>query len=114
MSIESLKRKLPGYAKDLKLNLSSLSTEAALTEQQRDGTFLASAIASRNATVPAAILAETEGRMTPEALEAAMAAAANLAMHKVYYRFVQIAATQEYAKLAAWHRMDVNGTPGGE
>ena len=71
MSIESLKQKLPGYAKDLKLNLSSLSTEAALTQQQRDGAFLASAIASRNATVTAAILAETESRLTPEALEAA-------------------------------------------
>ncbi len=34
MSIETLKASLPEYAKDLKLNLSSLSAEASLTPQQ--------------------------------------------------------------------------------
>ena len=32
MSIETLKNRLPEYAKDLKLNLSSLASEAALTD----------------------------------------------------------------------------------
>ncbi len=114
MSIESLKQKLPSYAKDLKLNLSSLSTEAALTQQQRDGAFLASAIASRNATVTAAILAETEARLTPEALEAAKAAAAIMAMNNIYYRFVHLAANKEYGKLPARLRMNVIGKPGVE
>lgn len=114
MSIESLKQKLPGYAKDLKLNLSSLSTEAALTQQQRDGAFLASAIASRNATVTAAILAETEARLTPEALEAAKAAAAIMAMNNIYYRFVHLASNEEYGKLPARLRMNVIGKPGVE
>ena len=34
MSIEALKNSLPDYAKDLKLNLSSLANEPVLTEQQ--------------------------------------------------------------------------------
>lgn len=114
MSIESLKQKLPGYAKDLKLNLSSLSTEAALTQQQRDGAFLASAIASRNATVTAAILAETQVRLTPEALEAAKAAAAIMAMNNIYYRFVHLASNEEYGRLPARLRMNVIGKPGVE
>ena len=46
MSLEALKDALPEYAKDLKLNLSSLATEASLTEQQRAGTFIACALAA--------------------------------------------------------------------
>ena len=37
MSIESLKSQLPEYAKDLKLNLSSLAAETVLSEQQKAG-----------------------------------------------------------------------------
>ncbi len=44
MSLENLKTRLPDYAKDLKLNLSSLAAEPALNEQQRAGTFVASAL----------------------------------------------------------------------
>jgi hypothetical protein len=47
MSFDTLKARLPDYAKDLGLNLSSLAAEPALTEQQRAGTFVASARQSR-------------------------------------------------------------------
>ena len=57
MSIEALKERLPDYAKDLKLNLSSLAAEATLTEQQRAGTFIASALAARNAATTEAMIA---------------------------------------------------------
>ena len=58
MSLESLKSALPEYAKDLKLNLSSLAAETVLSEQQRAGTFIASAIASRHPATIAAVAAE--------------------------------------------------------
>ena len=58
MSIESLKDALPDYARDLKLNLSSLAQETLLTEQQRAGTFIACALASRERTTTNAILTE--------------------------------------------------------
>ena len=48
MSIETIKSAIPDYAKDLKLNISSLAFDETLTPQQLWGTFLASAIASRN------------------------------------------------------------------
>ena len=57
MSLESLKTALPDYARDLKLNLGSLAAEPGLTEQQRAGTFVAAAYASRNADVIRALLA---------------------------------------------------------
>ncbi|MEC8666092.1 MAG: alkyl hydroperoxide reductase, partial [Pseudomonadota bacterium] len=48
MSIDLIKDALPAYAKDIKLNLSTLSQEETLSEQQLWGTFLVSALASRN------------------------------------------------------------------
>ena len=47
MSIQTLKDRLPEYAKDLKLNLSSLAGESVLNDAQKAGTFIATAIASR-------------------------------------------------------------------
>jgi alkyl hydroperoxide reductase subunit D len=43
MSLDALRETLPAYAKDLSLNLSSLANETVLTDQQKWGTFLASA-----------------------------------------------------------------------
>src|SRR5258706_13483906 len=91
MSLETLKARLPDYAKDLRLNLSSLAAEPTLTEQQRAGTFVVSALASRNPEVTDAILAEFAPRLAREALEAAKAAAAIMAMNNIYYRFTHLA-----------------------
>ena len=66
MSIDTLKTALPEYAKDLKLNLGSLATEPGLTDQQRAGTFIASAIASRNADVIRAIVGEFGPKLSPD------------------------------------------------
>ncbi|HRD45502.1 MAG TPA: alkyl hydroperoxide reductase, partial [Caulobacter sp.] len=43
MSLDALRDLLPAYAKDLSLNLSSLSNETLLTDQQKWGAFVASA-----------------------------------------------------------------------
>ncbi len=112
MSIETLKSRLPDYAKDLRLNLSSLATEAALTEQQRAGTFVASAIASRNAEVIAGITAEFGPKLSAEALEAAKTAAAIMAMNNIYYRFVHLASAPDYKTLPAKLRMNALAKPG--
>jgi alkyl hydroperoxide reductase subunit D len=114
MSIEILKNRLPEYAKDLKLNLSSLAAEASLSEQQRAGTFVASAIASRNADVTDAVIAEFGARLTPEALDAARAAAAIMAMNNIYYRFVHLSSSADYKTMPAKLRMNVIGKPGVE
>jgi len=114
MSLESLKEALPDYAKDLKLNLSSLATEVALTDQQRAGTFVVSALASRNAVVTKAIIAEFGPKLTTEALTAAKAAAAIMGMNNVYYRFTHLVSATDYATLPAKLRMNVMAKPGVE
>jgi alkyl hydroperoxide reductase subunit D len=113
MSIESLKSRLPDYAKDLKLNLGSLAAEASLSTQQRAGTFIASALASRNGEVTAAIVAEFGGQLSPEALNAAKAAAAIMGMNNVYYRFTHLVGG-DYPNMPAKLRMNVMARPGVE
>jgi alkyl hydroperoxide reductase subunit D len=114
MSIETLRDRLPEHARDLKLNLSSLAAEPTLTEQQRAGTFVASAIAARNAEVTAAILAEFGSKLSPEALFAAKAAAAIMAMNNIYYRFTHLVSAPDYKTMPARLRMNVMAKPGVE
>ncbi len=114
MSIEAIKNALPGYAKDLKLNLSSLAGEAGLTEQQKAGTFIASAIASGSARVIAGLTAEFAPKLSPQALDAAKAAAAIMGMNNIYYRFTHLVSAADYKTLPARLRMNVIGSPGVE
>ena len=139
MSIETLKQRLPEYAKDLKLNLSSVLAQPNLNDAQiwgtalvaaiaaRNprvlqstelsprqvwGTALAAAIASRNPEVIDAVAADAAAHLTEEEGRAARAAAAIMAMNNIYYRFLYMAGSDEYAKLPARLRMHVIGKPG--
>lgn len=112
MSIETLKNALPEYAKDLKLNLAAVAAEPLLTDQQRWGALVATAIASRNGLVIRAIEAEAQSRLSPAALAAAKTAAAIMAMNNVYYRFVHLAGSADYRSMPARLRMNALAKPG--
>ncbi|MCC6470635.1 MAG: carboxymuconolactone decarboxylase family protein [Alphaproteobacteria bacterium] len=114
MSIDSLKSALPDYAKDIKLNLSAIASDPSLGDQRLWGTLLASALATRQPQVIAAIEAEARTRMSPEAINAAKAAHAVMAMNNVYYRFAHLVAAKDYATLPARLRMNVMANPGVE
>jgi len=89
MTIETIRDALPDYAKDLKLNLSSLLADTVLTEQQRWGTLLATALAARNASLVAAVAADAAERLSPAALGAAKAAASIMAMRNGKHVYCQ-------------------------
>jgi lipoyl-dependent peroxiredoxin subunit D len=112
MSFQTLKDRLPDYARDLKLNLGSLAAETSLTDQQRWGTFVASAIAARNPEVIRAVLEEARGMLEAQAMVAAKTAAAIMAMNNVYYRFLHLAEKDEYRTLPAKLRMNALANPG--
>ncbi len=114
MSIETLRARLPEYAKDLKLNLSSLLREETLTEQQLWGTALASAVASRDLATLRAVEQEAGQHLSADAMTAAKAAAAIMSMNNVYYRFVHLAAEKAYQSMPARLRMNVIANPGVE
>lgn len=112
MSIQTLKERLPEYARDLKLNLGSLAAEPVLSDEQKAGAFIASAIAARNPEVTEAIVAEFAPRVSAQVVAAAKAAAAIMAMNNVYYRFTHLVEKEEYQRLPARLRMNIMANPG--
>jgi len=107
MSLSELKNKIPDYAKDIKLNLSSLANEEVLDETRLWGTFLSCAMALGNAKVIAAVEAEASEHLSDADQKGAKAAASIMAMNNIYYRFVHIASNKEYGTLPAKLRMNV-------
>ena len=112
MNLETLKAALPDYAKDLKLNLGTLSNETSLNDQQKWGTFLACAFAVGEPRTIHALVGEAGARLTPEATKAAKAAASIMGMNNVYYRFTHLVHNEVYRTTPAKLRMQVIGAPG--
>lgn len=113
MSIDTLKNMIPDYAKDIKLNLSTLASEETLTPQQMWGTFVAAAMNAGNETVIRLVAEAAAAHMQPAALNAAKSAAAIMAMNNVYYKFAGMMGG-DYATMPAKLRMNVIGNPGVE
>jgi len=112
MSLQVLRDRLPDHARDIKLNLGSLAAETVLSEKQKAGTFIASALGARNPEVAAAIVAEFATKLDAKELAAAKSAAAIMAMNNVYYRFLHLVGNEEYSKLPARLRMNAIATHG--
>ena len=112
MSIDQLKSRIPDFAKDVRLNLSTLASDETLTPQQKYGLMVACGIASRNPVVKAALEAEAAPHLTPGVLAAAKSAASIMAMNNVYYRFSHLVSNTEYRTMPAKLRMNVIGNPG--
>ncbi len=115
MNVSDIKGLIPDYAKDLKLNLSSVLTpqgSPGLTETQIYGVALASAIAARNTELATRIEALVREQVDAATLEGIKAAAAIMGMNNVYYRFLHLVEDKEYASLPARLRMNVIGKPG--
>jgi alkyl hydroperoxide reductase subunit D len=113
MTIDQLIDTLPDYAKDLKLNYSSLvrgNTE--LSTSQLWGTVVASAIATRSPQLLAALTAEAAAHLTPQVLEGARAAAAVMGMNNIFYRFQHLSSNERYDSMPARLRMNVMRTHG--
>jgi alkyl hydroperoxide reductase subunit D len=114
-SLESIRESLPGYARDLALNLGSVLTTSGapgLTERRIWAVALAAAAASGNAAFTRDLQALAAQHLDAAHVSAAHAAAAIMAMNNVYYRFLHLVGDEEYAKLPARLRMNVVGSPG--
>ena len=112
MSLDALRDLIPAYGKDISLNLSSLANETVLNDQQKWGSFLASAYAIGVGPVVKLIEAQAATVLSPEAMNAAKAAAAIMGMNNIYYRSLHLMKNQEYATLPARLRMNVIANPG--
>nr|WP_187354215.1 carboxymuconolactone decarboxylase family protein [Dietzia aerolata] len=108
-----MKSGLPEFAKDLKLNLSSLARSTELNEQQLWGTFLATAAATRSATVLSEIADEARQHLSDEAFNAALGAASIMAMNNVSYRAKEFLG-DDYTQVRMGLRMNIIANPGVE
>lgn len=115
MNLQDLKETLPDFAKDVKLNLSSLiaaTDTGGLSAKQFAGTILACAYATRNALLIQATENQFAVILDEIYYNAAKGAATMMAMNNVYYRFVHLVSDPAFGKLPAKLRMNFIGAPG--
>ncbi len=115
MNLQELKDSLPEFAKDVKLNLSSLiagTDTGGLSISQVAGITLACAYATKNQALIEATTNQTASVLNAAEVNAAKAAAAMMAMNNIYYRFVHLVSDKEFAKLPAKLRMNIIATHG--
>ncbi len=103
---------MPAYAKDLKLNLSTLLTEQGMSDERKYGLFLACAHGTGYKPLIEAAEAECAPKLDDKMADAARGAAAVMAMNNVYYRFTHLAGNENYAAMPAKLRMNMIGTHG--
>src|ERR1035437_8637684 len=114
MELEQLLNHVPEYAKDLKLNLGSVTRQPELSEQQTWGAVVACAIAARNPQLLESLLAEAAKHLNEQALFAAKAAAAIMGMNNIFYRFRHLSTNEKYGTMPARLRMQVIRTHGSD
>ena len=113
--IETIRDRIPEYARDLGLNLGSvLSPQGSpgLTEAQIIGAALASAIASRNPDFAGRIERAVADTVDEATITAARSAAAVMGMNNIYYRFAHLVDDGDYLRMPARLRMNVIRNPG--
>ncbi|HVV52635.1 MAG TPA: carboxymuconolactone decarboxylase family protein [Polyangia bacterium] len=111
--LDEAREALPDAARDLKLNLQAVLAESSLSPAQRWGTAVAAAVASRNARLREAVLAEARTQTDAAALDDGLAAAALMGMNNVYYRFRHLIGRDVYADKPARLRMNRIAKPAG-
>jgi alkyl hydroperoxide reductase subunit D len=115
MNLDTIKSRIPDYAKDLRLNLDSVLSETGapgLSRKQIAIVALASAIASRHEPLTEAVAAQAAAVLDAQEQDAARAAAAIMAMNNIYYRFTHLVEEREYETMRASLRMNVIANPG--
>ena len=106
MSLKQFADTLPDYAKDIRLNLTSILSDQLLGEERKNGLLLSCAHGSGYKPLVEAAEAEVEGKLSESQANAARGAAALMAMNNVYYRFVHLVANPEYGTMSAKLRMN--------
>jgi len=115
MTVEALRERLLGFAKDIRLNLSSVLKEdpsSGLTVKQIYGVALASAYATKHKDLMLAVEMDASTILSSEEIHAARSAATIMAMNNIYYRFTHLAHDADLSKLPVGLRMNVIGNPG--
>jgi alkyl hydroperoxide reductase subunit D len=109
-TLQSIKDRIPDYAKDLRLNLDVVLNRSSLTPVQANGAALAAAFAAKSAPLIAAL---REAVLDPAQAQAALTAGALMGMNNVWYPYVEMAADPELKTVRPELRMNAYATHGG-
>ncbi|MBX7232548.1 MAG: carboxymuconolactone decarboxylase family protein [Bdellovibrionales bacterium] len=115
MNTEELKNTLKDYARDIRLNFSTVLTEEGspgLELQRIWGVALACSYFTKNQALIQTLEKEGEKILTNEFIDAARGAASIMAMNNIYYRFTHLVEEREFTKMPVKLRMNIIGKPG--
>jgi len=110
-AIELLRERMPAFARDIQLNLSSVLQGGPLNDDQRWGVAVACAVAVGDPAVRDAVLLDAATKVGEAVFDDARAAAALMAMNNVYYRFRHMVGKAGYGAKPARLRMNRIGQP---
>jgi alkyl hydroperoxide reductase subunit D len=109
--VNTLKARLPDYAKDIRLNLDAVIARSSLAPAHAVGAALAAAFAAKSAPIADAI--RQDGALDDAHRNAALTAAALMGMNNVWYPFVEMSGDSELATVRPELRMNAYATHGG-
>ena len=117
MTTPTLRDLIPDFAKDIRINISSVilsNTQTNLSQNQLYGCVLACAYSYTNADLIAVIESMSASILSEAEILAAKSAASIMAMNNVYYRSMSQLKDDAFKSLPAGLRMQVIGNPGIE
>ena len=109
--LNTLKERIPDYAKDVRLNLDGVIARSSLDQADALGAALAAAYASQSKPIVDAI--RSSGQLSDVDVNAALSAAALMGMNNVWYPYVEMANDDELRTQRAELRMNAYATHGG-
>jgi alkyl hydroperoxide reductase subunit D len=107
--LNSIKDRMPEYAKDIRLNLDGVIARSSLAPEDAIGVALAAAFAARSKPLIDAFRAA----VPPAEGHAALTAAALMGMNNAWYPFVEMADDAELKTVRAELRMNAYASSGG-
>lgn len=113
MNFETILTNIPDYAKDIKLNLSSLiNNHSPLNDSQFAGSVLAAALACKNTALAKYVTQAVITQLEPNEMNAVHSAVAIMGMTNIYYRFTDLVDDTSYTTMPAGLRMNILRDPG--
>jgi lipoyl-dependent peroxiredoxin subunit D len=109
--IDTIKSRIPDYAKDIRLNLDATIARSSLPAREAVGAALAAAFAARSEFIVSAI--RDSGALNETDATGALTAASLMGMNNVWYPYVEMAADPELKTVRAELRMNAYANHGG-
>ena len=109
--LETIKSRIPDYAKDIRLNLDATLLRSSLVQREAVGAALAAAFAARSEPLVRAI--RDSGVLSDVDVNGALSAAALMGMNNAWYPYVEMTQDAELASLRPELRMNAYANHGG-